>query len=135
MSFSKHVVALLCIVGCLSPSPLTRKKQPFKAPTFKAWKKCLRIFWFSTISYKKEVCSSFPHDKKDLPLCVLPHCCLSIHFAIDQKTHLQKKLVIVAAIEHFNFQRLGNILLWFIWSSNILYRRKVNTLKVLCRCL
>jgi hypothetical protein len=70
-----------------------------------------------------------------LPLCVLPHCCLSIHFAIDQKTHLQKKLVIVAAIEHFNFQRLGNILLWFIWSSNILYRRKVNTLKVLCRCL
>jgi hypothetical protein len=47
------------------------------------------------------------------------------------KKHIYKKTIVIAtAIEHFNFQRLGNIPLWFIWSLDILYRRKVNALKI-----
>jgi hypothetical protein len=32
-----------------------------------------------------------PIGQKDLPLCVFPHCCLSIHFAIDEKKTFAKK--------------------------------------------
>jgi hypothetical protein len=66
--FSKHVVALLgvvlhCWLSILftinKKKTFARKQQPLKAPTFKAWKKHLGIFWFSIYSYKKEVCTSF----------------------------------------------------------------------------
>ncbi len=139
----KHVALLCVVLHCWlsilftinEKKTFARKQQPFKAPTFKAWKKHLGIFWFSIILYKKEVCTLFPQDKR---IC---HSVSSLIVVCPSilpltKKHINKKNKIIAAtIEHFNFLKTWKHTSMVYLCSNILYRRKVNTLKILCRCL